>query len=359
MPRTSSAPPSGTSGPKSGSIEARLKAAAFARGFTLAGIAPAADADGFGAFRAWLDAGHAGEMTYLADKRDLRRHPAGVFDPVRSVVMLGFDYGPGSSNSSDTTARVAGYAQHADYHALLWDKLNDLRDWLAAEVPGTLSHGVSDSAPLLERDFARRAGLGWVGKNTMLLNKERGSFFLLAAFLTSLELTPDEPFAAGHCGTCTACLDACPTGAFVGPGVLDARRCISYLTIELKSAIPQELRPGIGAWLFGCDVCQDVCPWNRKAAANPAFPTDPRLADIDAVEVLGLSAAEYAMRFAGTPLADRGRFAKVRRNAAVVLGNIGDARAVPALETAARDPDPVVAEAAAWALGRIRRDRPG
>ncbi len=325
----------------------------------MAGIAPAADADGFGAFCRWVDAGYAGEMSYLSNKRDLRRHPAGVFARVRSVVMLSFDYGPGSKQSSDTTVRVASYAHHADYHAVLRAKLNDLRDWLAAEVPGTLSHGVTDTAPLLERDFARRAGMGWVGKNTMLLNKDRGSFFLLAAFLTSLELTPDEPFATSHCGTCTACLDACPTRAFVGPGVLDARKCVSYLTIELKSSIPEELRTGVGSWLLGCDVCQDVCPWNRKAAANPAFPADPRLAAVDPVEVLGMTPAEYAAWFAGTPLTDRGRFAKVRRNAAVVLGNVGDGRAVPALERATRDPDPVVAEAAAWALGRIRSGRTG
>ena len=357
-------PSSGTSGPKSAStsLADRLKAEAVGHGFTLAGVAPATDADGFAAFAAWLDAGYAGTMRYLADKRDLRRHPRGVLAEVRSVIMLGFDYGPAApSPGGATLARVAAYAQHADYHPVLWAKLNVLRDWLAAEVPGSVSHGVTDSAPLLERDFARRAGLGWVGKNTMLLNKHRGSFFLLAALLTSVELPPDLSHAANHCGTCTACLDACPTAAFVRPGVLDARKCVSYLTIELKGPIPLDLRPGVGDWLFGCDVCQDVCPWNRNAGPNPAFPPAPDLAAVGPAAVLAMTEPEFMTRFADTPLAGRGRFAKVRRNAAVVLGNIGGTEAVAVLTAVGGDHDPVVAEAARWALGEIarRHDRTG
>ncbi len=185
--------------------------------------------------------------------------------------------------------------------------------------------------PLLERDFARRAGLGWVGKNTMLINTRRGSFFFLGALLTDLELAPDAPASGPHCGTCTACLDACPTNAFPEPHVLDATKCISYLTIELHTAIPLELREPMGNWLYGCDVCQDVCPWNRKREGEVAFPHDPELAWLDPAELLGLDANAFRTRFKKTSLF-RNRRAGLLRNAAIVLGNVGDERALPALE---------------------------
>ena len=354
MPPTSSPKSSGISGPKSASNKSLLIDKARELGFARVGIAPATDADGFAAFESWLDAGYAGTMSYLENRREARRHPRGVMPGVKSVVMLAYDYGPGSWHDADMTprCRVASYAEREDYHPRLWGKLKSLRDWLAATVPGTLSRGITDTAPLLERDFARRAGLGWVGKNTMLLNKEVGSFFLLAGLLTSLELEPDVPHTANHCGTCTRCLQACPTQAFASPGVLDARKCISYLTIELKTAMPLELRDSVGDWLLGCDVCQDVCPWNRHAAANPDFPRDERLIDIDPVELLRMTEVQVAARFRGTPLADRGRAGKVRRNAAIVLGNRGGVGAVDALRLAAGDADEVMAEAARWALAK-------
>src|SRR5262249_21639426 len=169
--------------------------------------------------------------------------------------------------------RVARYARGADYHDVLRERLGRLLDWLRSRCPGCRSRGVVDTAPFLERDFARRAGLGWFGKNTMNFNKRLGSSFSLGALLTALHLRPDPTHETSHCGTCTACLEACPTQAFVAPGRLDSRRCISYLTIELRGPIPDELRPGLGDWLFGCDVCQEVCPWNRKAppSREPAF----------------------------------------------------------------------------------------
>jgi epoxyqueuosine reductase len=225
--------------------------------------------------------------------------------------------------------------------------------WHDAEVRGTFSHGVTDTAPLLERDFARRAGLGWVGKNTMLINKYRGSFFFLAALLTTLDLRPDAPHESSHCGTCTACLDACPTAAFPEPGVLDARRCVSYLTIELRGPIPEDLRPGVGDRLFGCDVCQTVCPWNRRPG-GAAFPSDTGMATLDPIELLSLSEGEFRRRFKGTSLF-RSRRSGLLRNAAVVLGNTGDERALPALGRATADADEVIAEAARWAIGRIRQ----
>jgi epoxyqueuosine reductase len=353
-------------------LESRLKSAAQQLGFTLVGIAPATEADGFARYEAWLDAGHAGEMAYLERRRAERRHPRAVLPGARSVLMVGLEYFEcgvrnserGMENSSliprsefrtPHSGQVARYARGPDYHRLIWDRLNALADWLRREVPGCQAAGVTDTAPLLERDFARRAGLGWFGKNTMLINKRRGSFFFLGALLTDLELRPDSPHAASHCGTCTACLDACPTRAFPEPGVLDARRCVSYLTIELRSPIPEELREGVGDHLFGCDVCQEVCPWNRHAGAGPvAFPVDPDLAALDPVELLGLSDEEFRRRFRHTSLS-RAKRGGLLRNAAIVLGNVGDAGALPALEHATTDANEVIAEAARWAIARIRQ----
>jgi epoxyqueuosine reductase len=362
-------------------LEKRLKAHARSLGFDPVGIARAADADHFARLREWLDRGYAGEMTYMHRHAAARRHPAGVLAAVRSVVMVGMEYGavrsqrsevrgqkPGdgggpaaesvaeqtstqaaaSSLTSDfcpLTSRIARYAAGPDYHRVMRDRLNRLLDWVRDQVPGCGGRGVVDTAPLLERDFARRAGLGWVGKNTMLINKHRGSYFFLGALLLDVELAPDPPHAADHCGTCTACLDACPTGAFAGPGWLDARKCISYLTIELRTPIPEELRPGVGDWLFGCDVCQEVCPWNRKDTSEPEA--------VDAAEVLRLTDEEFRRRYKGTAL-ERTRRRGLARNAAVVLGNTGDESALPALERALSDPEPMVQEAAAWAIGRIR-----
>jgi epoxyqueuosine reductase len=359
--------------PAATSLESRLKQQAHALGFALAGIAPATDADGFVHLQSWLARGFAGEMDYLHRSAESRKHPNAVLPGVRSVVMLGMEYSGTGVRSQESgvredrsrsapnpesripnpAARVASYAQGPDYHTHLWDKLNTLAAWLESQVPGCVAHGVTDTAPLLERDFARRAGLGWVGKNTMLINPRRGSFFFLGAFLTDLELAADPPFAGSHCGTCTACLDACPTDAFPQPHVLDATKCISYLTIELKSPMPLELREKVGDWLFGCDVCQDVCPWNRGAGSDAAFPHDPELESIDPIVLLGMSPEEFRRRFKKTSIF-RPRRTGLLRNAAIVLGNIGDERALPALEKVMREEADVVREAAAWAMERIR-----
>jgi len=333
-------------------IEDRLKAKARTMGFELAGIARASDADGFDHFRDWLDRGYAGEMDYLHRHADPRRHPESILDDVRSVLMLGLTYAGGQPSSTNQGARIAAYALGPDYHRFLWDKLNSIGTWLDAEAPGTRSHGVADSAPLLERDFARRAGLGWFGKNTMLLNMRQGSFFLLCALLTTLELEPDPPHEGEHCGTCTACLDACPTHAFPQSGVLDARRCVSYLTIELKTSIPEELRSGVGDWLFGCDICQDVCPWNHRPHSMPGLPVRPELLEIDPVALLGMSPDELRRRFKGTSLR-RANWRGLLRNAAIVLGNRGDPRALPMLREALKWDDEVVREACEWAIEQI------
>lgn len=342
---------------------ARLRAKAGELGFALSGVAPATEADGFAHFREWLDRGYAGEMNYLRHNCEPRRHPASVLEGVRSVLMVGLEYGGRSLTSPSLEGggrgvglgRVAAYAQGPDYHRVIWDRLNELAAWLEAESPGCRAAAVADTAPLLERDFARRAGLGWVGKNTMLIHPRRGSFFFLGALLTDLELAPDPPFAASHCGTCTACLDACPTGAFPQPFVLDATKCISYLTIELRKPVPEELREPMGHWLYGCDACQDACPWNMKrGAASGAFPRDPEMEWLDPVELLGLDADAFRTRFKKTSLW-RNRRAGLLRNAAIVLGNAGDERALPALEKALADGEELVRDAAHWAIDRIRQ----
>ncbi|MBM3980206.1 MAG: tRNA epoxyqueuosine(34) reductase QueG [Planctomycetes bacterium] len=346
---------------------ARLKAKARELGFALAGIAPATDADGFPRFRDWLARGYAGAMSYLHTQGDARRNPDNILETVRSVLMVGMEYGgseiadlrltiddSGAPSIVNHKSQIAKYAQGPDYHRYIWDRLNALAAWLEAEAPGSRTEAVADTAPLLERDFARRAGLGWVGKNTMLINPRRGSFFFLGAVLSDLDLEADAPFATSHCGTCTACLDACPTAAFPQPFVLDATKCISYLTVELRGPIPPELREPMGNWLYGCDVCQDVCPWNSKPRDGVAFPRDAELAAMDTIELLGLNADQFRARFKRTSLW-RNRRAGLLRNAAIVLGNVGDEKALPALEKALNDEEEVIREAVTWAIERIRQ----
>ncbi len=346
------------------SLEVQLKARAGALGFALAGIAPATEADGFARYREWLDRGFAGEMDYLHRFVDARHHPSSILEGVRSVLMVAMEYGrtePPHSQTVEATipsrllpkGRVAAYAQGPDYHRFIWDRLNELVAWLEAEAPGCRAAAVADTAPLLERDFARRAGLGWIGKNTMLIHPRRGSFFFLGALLTDLELAPDASFSSSHCGSCTACLDACPTKAFPQPFVLDASRCVSYLTIELRGPVPEELREPMGNWLYGCDVCQDVCPWNgkREAGTGP-FPHDPEMASLDPLELLTMDANTFRVRFKKTSLW-RNRRAGLLRNAAIVLGNVGNDSALPALQQALADPEELIRDAAAWAIEQI------
>lgn len=341
-------------------LEQRIKEQAHALGFELAGIAPAAPADGFARLHDWLARGFAGTMDYMGRHEEARRHPTSVLPLVRSVVMVAMNYLPlssaptASARPARLNGRIARYARGADYHDVLRGKLNQLLAWLQREVPGTEGRGVVDTAPLLERDFARRAGLGWFGKNTMLIHKKLGSYFFLGALLLDLELQADAPFAANHCGSCRACLDACPTKAFPAPGVLDARLCISYLTIELRGPIPAELREPMGDWIFGCDICQEVCPWNRKAPAGQEAALQPRpdLEALDLVEILGLSEVDFRRRFKDTALY-RSKRRGLLRNAAIALGNQGDAAALPALEKALADTEPLVREAAAWAITEI------
>jgi epoxyqueuosine reductase len=334
-----------------------LKHEAGRLGFALSGICPAVSLAG--AHRRlldWLAAGRAGEMHYIAERADAYADPGRVLQGARSLLMLGFPYRTDEPESPPSGfGRISRYAWgEADYHDLIHERLQQLAAWLRERSHEARVRGVVDSAPLLEREYAQLAGLGWIGKNTLLLNRSAGSWFFLAALLTDLELPADEPFEADHCGSCTACLEACPTQAFTAPYQLDATRCISYLTIEQRGEIPSDLRPGLGDWLFGCDVCQDVCPWNRKVEEAieqslwPAAGANP----VDLISLFSLGDEEFRARFRRTPLW-RSKRRGILRNAAIVLGNQRCVAATEALQKGLNDPEPLVREACAWALAEI------
>jgi len=341
---------------RAASLAQAVKDEALRIGFDLVGITPAATPMGLGDFQNWLDRGYDGEMAYLSRREEAYEHPRHVMPGVRSVIMVAANYRTAEpAPHGPLDGRVSRYAWNdGDYHALLRERLDRLADFLHRESPGCRTRSVVDTAPILERDFARASGLGWFGKNTMLINKRQGSWLFLAGLMTDVELIPDAPHETAHCGTCTRCLDACPTDAFPQPYVLDARKCIAYLTIELKGPIPAELREGVGEWLFGCDICQDVCPWNKKAPAKNDFAFRPHgdLNPADLTSLFEMDEATFASRLGKTAMSRPGR-AGVLRNAAIVLGNRRDTRAVAALSSALFDSEPLVRGASAWALGRI------
>lgn len=325
-------------------------------GFELAGVADAGRADTADAYQAWVEAGMAGEMAYLGRDPERRKDPKRVLPGAESILVVGRRYPAslGLGAEEPLQGRLASYlGRHdpdaeplADYHDDLGRRLAELlaaaRRWGGDTVQG---RWYVDTGPLLERDVARRAGLGWVGKNTCLLNRTHGSYFFLGAVLLNVELPADTPTSA-HCGTCSRCLTACPTGAFVAPYILDARRCISYLTIELKGPIPRELRPLVGNWIFGCDLCQEVCPWNRKAP--PLLPPPAE----DLIALLGLTPDAFRARFRHTPVY-RTKRRGLLRNVCVALGNSGRVEAVAPLAHALSHEEPLVRGHAAWALGRL------
>jgi epoxyqueuosine reductase len=327
-----------------------VKGRAHELGFDRVAIGPATPPPHAAAFDAWLAAGHAGTMGYLARGRDERVDPSRLLPGARSVVAVALSYKPSADDPS--WRGVAAYARGRDYHDVMRERLAALAGFLReAASPGAATRVAVDTSAVLERDLAARAGLGWVGKNTNLLAPGLGSLFFIGIVLTTAALPADD-MLPDRCGRCTACLDACPTGAFPAPYVLDARRCISYLTIEHRGRIDDALRDGVGEWLFGCDVCQDVCPWNAKArpSREPAFA--PTAALEPPATLLALSPEAFRARFRGSAMT-RARRAGLLRNAALVLGNLRDPEAVPALTRALADADPSVREAAAWALDRI------
>jgi len=342
---------------RSATLTRLLKLAALDAGFSLAAAAPAINPPHYEFFCQWLEQGMAGGMEYLPRRRQAYSHPRWILDGATSVLMLGLNYAAGASGDLPPLhGRVARYAwSEQDYHDRIHHRLKTVIRRIQAEYPQVAIRGVVDTAPLLERDFARLAGLGWVGKNTMLISKRIGSYFFLAALVLDVPLEYDQPHLADHCGSCTRCLEACPTQAFPAPGVLDARRCISYLTIEQQGPVSEELRSGIGDWWFGCDICQEVCPWNRHApgAGEPDLAPLPERQTRDLLSLFDMDEGEFRRRYRSTPHWRPKRVGALR-NAAYVLGNQQNEAAVPTLQRAlACDPDPVVRGAAAWALGQI------
>src|SRR4029453_1938350 len=303
----------------------------------------------------WLDEGEHGEMSYLERGEEKRRDPQKVLAGARSIVVLAMNYFQGHRNAGHpppVTGRIARYAWGDDYHDLIDRKLHQIDEFLR-EFGGQQKCYV-DTGPVLERDHAAQAGTGWHGKSTMLIDQRLGTWFFLAEVLTTIELSPDEP-VPDRCGICQRCIKACPTGAITAPHRLDARRCISYLTIELKGSIPLELRPLIGDRIFGCDDCLDACPWNRFAQVSreATFFARPSTAGVPLRDYLSLSDDNFRVVFRNSPI-KRIKRRGFLRNVCVALGNVGEPSDLPALERAAGDPEPLIPEHAKWAIQKIR-----
>lgn len=334
-----------------------IKDCARSVGFDLVGIVPAVSPQGVGHLRRWLEQGFAGEMTYMQRHAAAREHPRHVLEGARSIIVVAMNYATRQpTDCAPLHGRVSRYAWGDDYHEILRRRLRQLQNFVHDLIPNCRSRIAVDTAPLLERDFAVLAGIGWIGKNTMLINKRLGSWLFLGAVLLDVELEYDAPHQTDHCGSCTRCLDACPTDAFAGPHQLDSRRCISYLTIELRGPIPEPIRDGVGNWLFGCDVCQEVCPWNRKAAESSVSGFEPRQhgGNVSLVALLEANDQALQQQIEGTALTRAG-LSGLRRNAAVALGNSQNPAALPVLRRLAASDDDTLRETARWAIQRIEQ----
>ena len=305
-------------------LEDLIKAQAYGLGFDLVGITTLGPATTVDAFDAWLERGYAGEMTYMPRTAAKRRDARLPFEGATTAIVVGMNYG-----GKEPSGPIARYARGDDYHDVLLDRLTQLHRWIEVQTDRSVrGKAYVDTGPLLERDLARRAGLGWFGKNTTLINPRAGSFFFLGALLVDLELDADAPFETEHCGTCRRCLDACPTGALVEPYVLDSTTCISYLTIELKGPIPEALRGPVGDLVYGCDICQEVCPWNEKFSQplrEEAFRPRAAIAGKDAAtlarDILAMTDESFRIAFKGSPM-KRAKLSGLKRNATVVVGNV-------------------------------------
>jgi epoxyqueuosine reductase len=351
-------------------LSAEIKEQAGALGFDLVGVASVEPSAHIDLFRSWVESGAPGDMGYLSREDAIARRAdlKLTLPSLKSAVMVGHDYyQEDAADVLEDPARavVARYARGRDYHDVVEKRLLLLHRWIEEHIDrSVVARAYVDTGPILERELAVRAGLGWFGKNTMLINPKRGSYFFLGVLLLDLDLEPDEPFSEDHCGTCRSCLDACPTDALLGRDVdgapvMDARRCISYLTIEHRGSIPVELRPLMGNRVYGCDICQEVCPWNEKFAEvsqeeaySPGSDLDgPKLVEL-AERLLGMSGKGFLREFAGSPVS-RARRKGLLRNVCVALGNWGVEAAEATLVAALSDPASLVRMHAAWALGRI------
>lgn len=342
--------------PKAVQIGAKLKQEAYRLGFQLVGITSPDPPEHLDIYQSWIDAGHHGEMEYLATPRAFERRsdPQAILAGCQSIIVLGTHYRP--SHSPMESAQVACYALGDDYHTVLNERAAKLIEFLENETGRTIGHRVyTDTGPILERELAQRAGLGWIGKNTCLINSQQGSYFFITVILLQQELALDEPIVTDHCGSCRRCIDACPTACIREDRTLDASRCISYLTIELKGQMPDDLRGAVGNWVFGCDICQDVCPWNVRFAAttqDPAFQPRQFLKSPNLIAFLELDEATYQIQLGGSPL-KRSKLEGLRRNAATAAGNQKLRTAVAALSVMLEQGSTVERVHAAWALGRI------
>lgn len=344
-----------------------VKAAAFQAGFDRAGIAPVQDFAELSKFPEWIAEGRAGEMKYLeirADDGQFRRASLkSVFPWARSVIVCAINYNTAHHYSTESEDRDRGWISRyawsrEDYHDSVLRRLREVESKLKQCCGDSVeTRSYVDTGPIVERVYARYAGVGWIGKNTCIINQEVGSWLFLGVIVTSFELSPDLP-AADRCGTCTRCIDACPTDAFLAPYELDATRCISYLTIEKRGAIPEELRAGIGQNVFGCDICQDVCPWNRKAAVTnkPEFQARERLVNPALAWLAAISEEDFRETFRGSPV-KRTKRSGLRRNALIAIGNSRNPELISVAERACADPDPVISDAARWSLERLRAER--
>ena len=332
-------------------------------GFMLSGITTPGTPPHINSYEKWLELGRHGDMGYLSipQARILRANPTLVFPETRSILVLGMPYPSPSSiplpGDGHLHGRIAAYAWGDDYHLIVPVRLKILADFITKQFGNeSLSHGFTDTAPILERDLAQRASLGWIGKNTCLIDPHHGSYFLLAELFLSLDLEPDPPFIHDRCGTCKRCIQACPTRCILPDRTLDAGRCISYLTIEKKGPISRDLRPMMGDWVFGCDICQAVCPWNKRFGGLPgdlAFAPRPDVPFPDLGKELALSVHEFNQKFRHSPV-QRPHRRGYLRNVAIALGNSKSSEALPALEQALlTEPEALVRGAAAWALHQI------
>ncbi len=340
-----------------------IKAEASRLGFALTGITPPDPPPHTSVYERWLKLGRHAQMDYLTEERARARraNPRLILPGCKSILVLAARYpDPASAEAFgrlNPAGRIAAYAWGTDYHLLLPERLEALVAFIETQINGPVANRwYTDTGPLLERDLAQRAGLGWIGKNTCLINSKIGSYFLLAEILLGFELEPDTPFEADRCGTCTRCLEACPTGALLPDHTMDSRLCISYLSIENKGRIPAELSPLMGDWVFGCDICQMACPWNRGILHeyDPGFKPRAGMTHPDLIAELALTSQEFNRKFKNNPV-QRVRRRGYLRNVAVALGNSGNAMAIPALERAQQDIEPLVREHAALALAHLKK----
>ncbi|WDQ19112.1 tRNA epoxyqueuosine(34) reductase QueG [Rhodopirellula sp. P2] len=348
----------------------QIREAALSEGFAGMGIAPAVTSQGFHQLVQWIEAGYAGTMDYLERRLDAYRHPSGVLEGTKSIIVLAMNYDAsdrepipvGDVGGGFAFGKTARYTWSGiDYHDVIHPKLKRIVRLIREQIPEANARGIVDTAPLMEREVAVLAGLGWRGKNTLLLNKQLGSYFFLACVLVDVELPIDQPHESSHCGTCTACLDACPTDAFPRPGVLDASKCISYLTIESSELPERELRTSIGDWAFGCDVCQEVCPWNRRPARTQHnrsglrghreswSDSNHREGWLELTALFTMTDDEFRRQYRRTPFW-RSRRRGMLRNAILVLGNQKRRDAIELLFITMGDSDPELRAIAVWAI---------